>query len=71
MLELLSNTLQRTEQDCTATALVEKLGKNATCLKVQANLDLTGRPGARDLCQMEILNFLWLNWDQYLPLAPT
>ena len=23
------------------------------------------------LCQMEILNFLWLNWDQYLPLAPT
>ena len=38
MLELLSNTLQRTEQDC--TALVEKLGKNATCLKVQANLDL-------------------------------
>ena len=50
MLELLSNTLQRTEQDCTATALVEKLGKNATCLKVQANLDLTGRPGARNLC---------------------
>ena len=40
MLELLCNTLQRTEQDC--TALVEKLGKNATCLKVQANLDLRG-----------------------------
>jgi hypothetical protein len=20
---------------------------------------------------MEILNILWLNWDQYLPLAPT
>ena len=38
MLELLSNTLQRTEQDCTAP--VEKLGRNATCLKVQANLDL-------------------------------
>ena len=23
------------------------------------------------LCQMEILIFWWLNWDQYLPLAPT
>ena len=23
------------------------------------------------LCQMEIFNFLWLNWVQYLPLAPT
>ena len=23
------------------------------------------------LCQMEILNFLWLNWVQYLPLGPT
>ena len=23
------------------------------------------------LCQMEIFNFLWLNWDYYLPLAPT
>ena len=23
------------------------------------------------LCQMKILNFLWLNWDQYLPIAPT
>ena len=23
------------------------------------------------LCQMELLNFLWLNWVQYLPLAPT
>ena len=36
---------------------------------------LTGRPGAigpmTTLCQMEILNFLWFNWDQYLPLAPT
>ena len=24
-----------------------------------------------ELCQIEILNFLWLNWVQYLPLAPT
>ena len=23
------------------------------------------------LCQMEILNFLWLNWVQYPPLAST
>ena len=23
------------------------------------------------LCQMEIFNFLWLKWVQYLPLAPT
>ena len=23
------------------------------------------------LCQMEIFNFLWLNWVQHQPLAPT